>query len=275
MPKIRAWPVIAAVLLVASAALGLVLTGTDLLSSRDAAVSENLHSLDSGWIHGVAATVSTALSAPAGLVIVVVWGAALVLRGRRPAALTTVLTVVVGWGAAMLIKYLLDRPRPPFEAADGPSYPSGHTALAVGLVFAAFFLVRRADVRDTVVTVGVLAVVGVMFCRVIVGAHFLTDTVGAVLAASGAIVLLSGVWNRAAPALSDRFPVLAGPAGHRQEPPHTGEDPAASGTVRAYPPADPLAPDPGASRDAPSTPAPAAAPRERHAHDADGDSMPV
>lgn len=247
MPKIRAWPVIASVLLVASLALGLILTSTDLLSRRDEAVSQNLHGLDSGWIHGVAATVSTVFSAFAGIVIVLVWAAALVLRGRRLAAVTTCLTIVVGWGVVMLIKYLVDRPRPPLDAADGPSYPSGHTALAVALVFAAFFLVRRTDARDAIVTIGVLAVVGVMFCRVIVGAHFLTDTIGAVLAASGAIVLFSGVWNRAAPLVLDRFPALAGPSGHGQEPP----------------PSDPVTPDAAAASPPP------------HAHEADGDSMPV
>ncbi len=211
MPKIRAWPAVSLPLLAAALVLGAVVTGTDALTARDDAVSAELRAADSGWVHGLVSIVTVGFSSVVGLAILCVWCAALILRGRRLAALATVLTVGVGWGCVMVLKYVFDRPRPPFDVADGPSYPSGHTALAVSLVFAAFFLARRTDRRDTIATAGVLLVVLVMFARVIAGAHYLTDTVGAVLAASGAIIAFCGVWNAAIPRVLRRYPALAGP----------------------------------------------------------------
>ncbi|WP_182348112.1 phosphatase PAP2 family protein [Tomitella gaofuii] len=211
LPKIRAWPAVSLALLAASLILGVVVTAADALSARDDAVSAGLHALDSGWVHAAVSIVTVGFSSVTGLAVLCVWAAALVLRGRRLAALATVLTVGVGWACVMVLKYVFDRPRPPFDAADGPSYPSGHTALAVSLVFAAFFLARRTDRRDTIATAGVLLVLLVMFARVIAGAHYLTDTVGAVLAASAAIVAFCGIWNAATPLVLRRHPALAGP----------------------------------------------------------------
>ncbi len=210
MPKIRAWPVVAAVLLACAAGLGIVAAHTDLLTARDAHISAHLHALDTGWVHGAAAAVSAVFSPVAGVVAVVVWTAALALRGRRLAALAAAGTLCLCWGAAMVIKPLVARPRPPFGAADGYSFPSGHTALAVAVVCAAFLLARRTDVRDAVVTVGSLVVLAVMFSRVILGAHYLTDTLGAVLAATGTFVAAAGLWHLCAPPLLRRMPFLAG-----------------------------------------------------------------
>ncbi|GAA4812861.1 phosphatase PAP2 family protein [Tomitella cavernea] len=211
LPKVRAWPAVALALLAAALVLGVVVTETDALTARDDAISGGLHALDSGWVHTSVSIVAVGFSSVTGLAVLCVWAAALVLRGRRLAALATVLTVSVGWGGVMVLKYVFDRPRPLFDAADGPSYPSGHTALAVSVVFAAFFLARRTDRRDTIATAGVLLVLLVMFARVIAGAHYLTDTVGAVFAASAAIVAFCGVWNAAIPRVLRRHPALAGP----------------------------------------------------------------
>lgn len=210
MPKIRLWPLLAVVLLGASVGLGALVTRTDLLTVRDRAVSDQLHALDSGWLHAVASAVGTVLSPLAGIVILAVWAVGLVLRSRRLAALSTVITLCAGWGCALVIKEVIDRPRPPFEVAEGPSYPSGHTALATAIVFAAFFLARRTNWRDTIVAGGGLILALVMFSRAISGAHYLTDTVGSVLAASGAVVLASGIWQVFARWLVRSVPALPG-----------------------------------------------------------------
>lgn len=209
MPKIRMWPVVAFILLAAAVMLGVVAAHTDLLTTPDQQISINLHDLDSGWVHTVVSTVSLALSPAIGVAIIIVWTCALVLRDRRLAALSTFVTLCAGWGAAQVLKHLIDRPRPPYEVADGPSYPSGHTALAVAVVFAAVFLARKTDRRDAALTLGTLLVALVMFSRVILGAHYLTDTVGAVLASSGAIVLAAGIWQTAAPWLVRRSGLVA------------------------------------------------------------------
>ena len=96
------------------------------------------------------------------------------------------------------------------------SFPSGHVSFAVALGFALYFLARGTRwAKVTAVAAAVMALV-VAWSRLYIGVHYPTDVAASFLAASAAVVLLAGLWNRFAPRIPDR-PAAAAlrPAGRR------------------------------------------------------------
>lgn len=215
MPRIRLWQFTSVLLIALSAGLGLAVARGGWLAAQDAAISENLRDLNTGWLHTVMSAVSAVFSPLGGVAILALLALGLGLRRRWADLLATVATIGGGWLSALLLKTLIDRPRPPLAVEHSASYPSGHVALVTAVVFAVFFLVRGVDVRDGVLVGGALLIVLVAFSRMILGAHYLTDTVGAVLVVSGVVVGLSGLWQIAITRLGRRAPapaLLADPA---------------------------------------------------------------
>lgn len=197
MPRIRYWQFTSVLLIALAVGLGLAVTKGQWLAAQDAAISDNLQALDHGWLHTVMSTVSAVFSPMGGAVIVALLSLGLALRRRWHEAILVIVTICGGWFSSLVLKAAIDRPRPPLAAEDGASYPSGHVALVTAVVFALFFLARKVDWRDTVVVVGALLIVLVAFSRVLLGAHYLTDTIGSVLWVSGVVIALSGLWQLA------------------------------------------------------------------------------
>lgn len=196
MPRIRYWPLTATVLLAAALVLGVVSTRTTLLTDADERISERLYGTDTG-LAAVATTAFDVMFSPVvGGLIALALVVALSGTGRIPQATLTAAVIGAGWLSAAVVKKVLDRPRPEFAVQDSASFPSGHTALATSLLFATCLLVRGAsrDIQDTVIICGVLLLVGLAFARVALGAHYLTDTVGAMLWSSGVCLAVIGLW---------------------------------------------------------------------------------
>lgn len=204
MPRIRLWQFTSVLLIAMSAGLGIAVTKAHWLADRDTAISANLQELDGGWVHTIMAAVSTAFSPIGGIAILTVLALWLALRRRFSDAAMVLVTVGGGWLSAMALKAIVARPRPPLALEQTHSYPSGHVALVTALVFAVFFLCRGVDARDTVLVGGSMLIVLVAFSRMILGAHYLTDTVGAVLLTSGVVVGLTGCWQFATGRLARR-----------------------------------------------------------------------
>ncbi|MDG3012822.1 phosphatase PAP2 family protein [Rhodococcus sp. D2-41] len=212
MPRIRAWIPLSSALFVLSVALGVTVTYSSLTTPRELRVDQGLQDLHESWLTAAMQAVSTVFSPPAGLVILAVATALLWWRRQRFAAVSTFLTVAVGWNSTLILKVFVDRPRPPFVHDATASYPSGHVALATSCAYAAYFLVRRhprGDLRETVAVVGMFTVVLVMASRMYLGDHYLTDTIGAVLVSSSAVVCLCGLWPTLRGRLQ-RLPLFAG-----------------------------------------------------------------
>ena len=85
------------------------------------------------------------------------------------------------------------------------SFPSGHVCFAVALGFALYFLVRGTRwAKITALTAAAVALI-VAWSRLYIGVHYPTDVAASFLAASAAVVLLAGLWNRILPRVADRL----------------------------------------------------------------------
>jgi len=107
-----------------------------------------------------------------------------------------------------LLKYAFHRQRPffndPLLTLTSYSFPSGHTMMATTLyaMVAIFFVSRTRDVRARVLIIGaaVVMILLVGFSRIYLGAHYLTDVLGAMAEAiawlSLCLSLIYTVWQR-------------------------------------------------------------------------------
>lgn len=122
----------------------------------------------------------------------------------RQLSVALVLTVVLTWGGATLLKFALGRTRPELAldliTANGYSYPSGHLSAATAAVVAvgATFAVTRQSDRAKIgwQAGGAAIILAVGANRWALGAHYLSDLIGAVLfgaLAASAALLIAGV----------------------------------------------------------------------------------
>jgi membrane-associated phospholipid phosphatase len=214
---IRRWAVWSVTLFGVAVALGLLVTNTSLTTPDETRLDERLQQAHTGWLTSLMTAVTDAASPAAGLAVIAVWVGALLVARRPVTAVQTFLVVAVGWNVSLLMKSAIGRHRPPMADEAHNSFPSGHVSFATACLFAAYFLARGTRWQRPVLVVGPVVVAAVMFSRIYLGAHYLTDTVGAVLTASAAVVLLTGVWPYLRAVLPFHEQHHAPPAGVRAE----------------------------------------------------------
>lgn len=179
----------------AAAALATVLASlaafaTDVLLVVDRPLSEATRDLG---FHGFFKTV-TLLGSPNTVAVASVGAAVVIWRRCRALAIALPVTVGVGIFTDVVLKLLVNRPRPPLpDVGTGlTSFPSGHVIGAVvgfGLLVPAVYLITgsRAALRSTAIAgTAITAVVAVS--RVALGAHWPTDIIASVVI--GAALLL-------------------------------------------------------------------------------------
>ena len=121
------------------------------------------------------------------VVLALLIGTALAVRGDRSAARCYFVTVLSGWGLNLALKQLFRRPRPNLlshlDAAGGYSYPSGHSMLAP-LVFAfGLYLLTRTSgpvTRTIANSFGAALSIAIGMSRMYLAVHYPSD-VGAAL----------------------------------------------------------------------------------------------
>lgn len=124
------------------------------------------------------------------------------LRGEAVLALWCLGTAAAGLGVQQGLKALLDRSRPkwqqPVDSAHFAAMPSGHTMTAAIACVLVVWLVHRSGagrpLRALVLALACVSVAGVCLTRIVLGVHWLTDTVvGAALGAALAAASI-GLW---------------------------------------------------------------------------------
>ncbi|NYJ74335.1 phosphatase PAP2 family protein [Allobranchiibius huperziae] len=130
---------------------------------------------------------------------------------------------IVGWFSVTVCKVAFHRHRPPTAAIHAlvvehgaDSFPSGHTALAAGIVIGAAVAVRgNRAVRSWVLLVGIPLIALVGLTRLLLGAHYLGDVVGSPLIAGGAVLLTAGLLRPVEDRVRGRFDGARLPRGSR------------------------------------------------------------
>lgn len=162
--------------------------GRELLTTTDARLSSWLQTHQTPRLTTAMLAITSLGSTAIGTAIATAFGIYFVFR-RRFYWLTVFLSSVFG-GMLLnrLLKYAFHRPRPFFDdplfAFNGYSFPSGHTMLATVLygVVAAYFFTRTFVWwrRALIVLAAIFLIAMVGFSRIYLGAHHLSDVLGAV-----------------------------------------------------------------------------------------------
>ena len=185
-------PILALVLgvvgLVVVTAAGLVLTHSAALTKGDFAGILALNGSPS-HLGDIAALAATWIVAPTRAIIIGVLIAIVVALVTRSlgTGIFIAATIAVTWLGSDVIKYIVDRPRPPvaqlLHNAGGfdvdPSFPSGHVTFVAATAVAFVLLLRARRSVWIPVVLGILATVGIAFARVYLGAHYPGDVIGA------------------------------------------------------------------------------------------------
>ena len=158
-----------------------------------------------------------------GILVVPLAIVAFLLIVRRPVgAAFSVAAALASTLIVQILKNIFDRARPEdiLVIADHGSFPSGHVANAATIAVTFAVLFPRVWVR----VVGVVYVLLMAWSRALLGAHWLTDTLGGALIGAGTVLVL---WVIAAPWLeAERQRLLQ----RSQQPGSNGSVPIAGGT---------------------------------------------
>lgn len=189
-------PVVATVTAVVFLLLGLLaaLVNHHLLAG-DVPVRDAIRNVDAAWF-GSVMRATTRLGSRwliAGLTIPMV---AVAWRRCRQLAMVLAGAFPAGLALELLLKAVVDRPRPALAGGFGASFPSGHVLAAAafwGLIPAWIYLVtRRRWAWAASAALSGLALAGVGLSRVYLGHHWPSDVVGGYLV--GAVFLLAAEW---------------------------------------------------------------------------------
>ncbi|MGL3151681.1 phosphatase PAP2 family protein [Microbacterium sp. A82] len=138
-----------------------------------------------------------------GLFMLILLPATLALVGRWRSALFFFAACLTGLGLySQVMKNLVDRPRPsadqvsglfgPLFEVDHGSFPSGHSVAAGVLVVGVLALIPHScrTLRIGWAILGGLILVGMIWQRTLINAHWLSDAVTGVMAGAGAALLI-------------------------------------------------------------------------------------
>ncbi len=215
LPQARHWLLVGVLLCAAVIALGLAVQLIPGEARTELGVDQDLSQHHAAALTAVAMAINFVFGPVAGLALVGV--AALYIWLVRRDLIKAVgfgLVACSGWVASEVFKLIIARQRPnpallfdPLAPETGSnSFPSGHVSFAVALAFALYFLARGTRWSKLIAVAGIAMALIVAWSRVYVGVHYPTDVAASFLAASAAVVLVAGLWNRFAPPIVDRLP---------------------------------------------------------------------
>ncbi|MFF5790860.1 phosphatase PAP2 family protein [Paeniglutamicibacter sp. NPDC012692] len=217
LPQLKSWVLIPTAMLALVLAVGFGAMHLPGYTTGELAVDQEISRHHDTLLNGMALLLSTAFSPFGGGILLAAICLFLLLVRRSPVNAIGFGTVAsVGWLSSQVFKVVVERPRPnpslladPLAPETGfDSFPSGHVSLAVGLTFAVYYLARGTRWRNAAAILGAAMVVALALSRIYIGVHYPTDVAAAVVTASAAVMLFSGLWNRHAARLLARLRFL-------------------------------------------------------------------
>lgn len=167
--------------------------------SVDVQITRALQSIDFPFFAGLMYLISWPGYGPQELVIVLLISALLYGLGLRWEAVMALIALSVSTGLNILVKDLIERPRPTTDLVNvlsvlnSYSFPSGHVMFYIGFFgfigFLAFSLLKPSFVRGLLLVVsgGLVGLIGIS--RIYLGQHWASDVLGAYLL--GGLVLVA------------------------------------------------------------------------------------
>ena len=157
----------------------------------DRLVAASLHAAASPWLTEFMVWLSWAHGTAGILVLTVIAASAMWRYSNRLPLPVLMATVPGGMLLNVAVKHAVQRPRPDWgyalQALETYSFPSGHTAGAMlfyGIVVVWLWpRVRRLEARIALLIAAVLMVLLVAASRIVLGVHFMTDCIAAVIEA--------------------------------------------------------------------------------------------
>ncbi|MEV8150161.1 phosphatase PAP2 family protein [Arthrobacter sp. NPDC080073] len=220
LPQPRYWLLWGIVLAAAVLAIGFSVQSVTGLTANELGVDQELSRHHVGALTTVAMALNFLFAPVAGVCIVLVIGLFVFLvRKSFVRAVMFVLFACSGWAASEVFKLIVARHRPNPALLFDPlspetssnSFPSGHTAFAVALAFAVYFLVRGTRWGVITAWAGAVLAIVVAWSRIYIGVHYPSDVMASFLATSAVVIVLAGLWNRYAPRVIGRLPFGVGP----------------------------------------------------------------
>lgn len=172
------------------------LTTLPALTQLGLRADESLVDVRSGGLTAVAEGLTGAAQEVVGLAALLIGLIVLVVWRRRFDALRLLAMAGAAWVAAIIVKPLLDRPRPPawlWLVRPDPtgSFPSGHTTTAAVIVVVCCVLFWRTRAGRLVVVLGGLYALAVGASRLYLGDHYPADVLGSYLTVAAVALLVS------------------------------------------------------------------------------------
>jgi undecaprenyl-diphosphatase len=161
----------------------------------DAAARSALEPLSAvGPIDAVAQVLAVVGEQPVSIVVGLAVAVAVLIRFGLQAALAVGVASALSAGHVILMKWVVQRPGPVTAFFEGlGSFPSGHAANAAVLATMGGLLLRRRWVWSA----GAVYVALVALSRVVISAHWFTDTVVGAVAGAGVALLVWSAWSAA------------------------------------------------------------------------------
>ncbi|UKA59554.1 phosphatase PAP2 family protein [Arthrobacter sp. FW306-2-2C-D06B] len=215
LPQPRYWLLWGIALAAAVLAIGFSVRSVAGLTTNEFGVDQELSRHHVGALTTVAMALNFLFAPVAGVCMVLVIGLFVFLvRKSLVRAVMFVLFACSGWVASEVFKLIVARHRPnpallfdPLAPETGSnSFPSGHTAFAVALAFALYFLVRGTRWGVITAWAGAVLAVVVAWSRIYIGVHYPSDVVASFLATTAIVIVLAGLWNRYVPRVIGRLP---------------------------------------------------------------------
>ena len=131
-----------------------------------------------------------------GLIAIATWRPG--WRGRIAFAIVALL---FAWRGADLLQHLFARPRRldwVVKRETAFSFPSSHAAIVAGFYWVLAVQVARSALRTRAIAAAALGLLGlaILWSRLALGAHYLTDLLGGLLWGGAAVAALAACWPR-------------------------------------------------------------------------------
>jgi undecaprenyl-diphosphatase len=220
LPHVRHWLLLGILLSAAVLALGLAAQFTPGFSAAELGIDQDLSRHHAAALTAVAMALNVVFGPVAGLALIGAGALGIWLfRGGPVKAIGFGLVALSGWVACELFKIIVARQRPnpallfdPLAPETGSnSFPSGHVCFAVALGFALYFLARGTRWATVTAFAAPAVALIVAWSRLYIGVHYPSDVAASFLSAAAAVVVVTGLWNLAAPRLARRLGAPSGP----------------------------------------------------------------